>query len=222
MMRRFFFSKISIFLVLALLCSKISAFAARKKGGGKKPVAGSNRGFGIAPPTLDEVVSGFRTRLPETDDHDCPCGSSKAYGDCCKLLHIGSRECTAPVDVLRSRYSAFRYRLVKHIIETTHPTCRDYQEDKIAWAKDLHKQGMFDSYNFVALEHGPESIEGDEGFIEFTVKMAGREDIATPTLAGKETKVSERSKFLRDSQGTWAYASGEVRMEDATQDAILN
>lgn len=209
-------------IFLALLLSMSHGFAAKKKGGGKKKqVASSSKGFGVAPPTLEEVISGFRTRLPESNDVDCPCGSSKSYKECCEIIHKGSRKCERPLDVLRSRYTAFSYRLVKHIMDTTHPTCRDYQSDKIDWAKDLNRQGMFDSYTFLGLEHGEETIDGDEGFIDFTVTMVAGDD-APSSLAGKQTNVSERSRFLKDENGAWSYASGEVKMKDATDDLVLN
>lgn len=219
-----------------------AAFAGAKKGGKKvkkssrkRVTSSTERGFGVAPPTLEEVLAKFRTRLPSPEDEAttiCPCGTTpgKLYRDCCAPFHKGQKQCLTPTDVLRTRYSAFSYRLVKYIIDTTHPTCRDYRPDMIAWAKDLNREGMFDSYEFVGLEvmGDGEEVNGDVGYIDFKVRLRARDqgrnefDYASETLAGAETVISERSKFLRSAEdGSWSYASGEVR-SDVVGDAVLN
>ena len=148
------------FSLLVLLDSTkvVFGFAAKKKGGGNKKKGGTartNKGFGAPPPTLEEVLSKFRTRIPDVtdginsaDNHICPCDSGKTYGECCGPLHRNERLCLTMTDVLRSRYSAFSWRNIKYVMDTTHKSCRDYREDKIAWANDLNKGGMFDSFDF--------------------------------------------------------------------------
>eukprot|EP00980_Cylindrotheca_fusiformis_P009196 scaffold2003_cov139-Cylindrotheca_fusiformis.AAC.12 len=208
------------------------AFAANRKGGqqrkkNKNATARTNKGFGAPPPTLEETLAKFRARVPpNAESQECPCGTGKLYGDCCGPLHNNPRLCLSMTDVLRSRYSAFSWRLINYVMETTHETCRDYREDRVAWAKDLNKSGMFDSFDFVNLDAGAEelSLENEnEGFIEFKVTLRARED--TPSgLAGQETVVTERSRFLRDdSDKSWKYASGDVRSDVAgLEGATLN
>jgi len=201
----------------------------------------SDKGFGTAPPSFDDVVNQFRNRLPsDSDAVQCPCGSGVSYASCCEPFHVGTtnKGCLTPEDVLRTRYSAFSYRLIKYIIETTHPTCRDYQQDKVAWAKQLNKDGMFDSYSFVELKivgrqdetmietnnsEDEEVNTNDEAFVDFTVRLRAKENQGS-ALAGKETIISERSRFLRNvDDGTWSYAGGEVRSEEAgLEGTILN
>ena len=209
------------------------------KGGGKKKSTPrkTNKGFGAPPPSFDEVMSKFRTRVPENPDaQPCPCGgrsdTDKLYGDCCGPLHRGERLALTMTDVLRSRYSAFSWRLARYIIESTHETCRDYLEDKTAWANSLNKYGMFDSFEFVKLEPGPEETSTEtenEGYIEFTVTLRAKEDSyledAATQLTGQETEITERSKFIRNPEtGVWSYGSGDVRsntkgLEDTTLNA---
>jgi SEC-C motif-containing protein len=211
-----YFVKFLLFCCLFLLPTVVSSFAAKKKKGGGKSEASTNRGFGAPPATLDDVLSKFRTRMPEdADNQNCPCNTSagKLYKDCCGPLHRGEKLSLTMSDVLRSRYSAFSWRNVGHVIQTTHETCRDYCDDRIAWAKDMNKGGMFDSFEFVNLEAGPEEAGSDEneGFIEFKVTLRAKEDTSS-ILAGQETIVSERSRFLRNPEdGSWTYASGDVR-----------
>jgi SEC-C motif-containing protein len=208
-----------------LLCFPclVECFAAKKKGDN---VAKSSKGFGVPPESLESVLSKFPTRLPDNaDDLPCPCGSSQTYGSCCAPFHRYEKQCLATTDVLRSRYSAFKYRLIQYVMDTTHETCRDYRENRIAWAKDLHKAGMFDSYEFVGIEAGPE-VPGkneNEGFITFQVRLRAK-GVGLEQSKGSETIVKEKSRFLRDpTTGVWSYASGEVRADVAgLEDTILN
>jgi len=150
------------------------------------------------------------------DEQPCACGSGKVYGDCCGPLHSGEKSCLTMTDVLRSRYTAFSYRNIKYVLDTTHESCRDYREDKVAWAKDLDKGGMFDSFEFVKLQAGEEEMSKDDencGYVEFKVTLRAKED-KYDTVAGQETVISERSRFLRNLEdGSWSYASGDVRSD---------
>ena len=205
--------------------TSVAAFAAKKKPNQKKKgnSASSQKGFGVAPPTLEEVTAKFKTRLPENnaDDLDCPCGivSGATYGNCCAPYHRQEKAPETPLRVLQSRYSAFCYRLVPYILQTTHPTCRDYRENRVAWAQDLNKSGMFDSFDFVELQAGPEIFEGDDqATIDFQVRLRAKEGDQ------QETIVAEKSVFLRDPESkVWSYASGEVRSGvEGLEDTILN
>jgi SEC-C motif-containing protein len=234
------------FLFVIFICAYLDsipiteAFAAANKGGGKKKnkksanASSTNRGFGAPPPTLAETLATFRTRLPENaSEQPCPCATSSGatYKDCCQPLHLGQQTCLKPLDVLKSRYSAFCYRDIGYIIATTHPKCRDYQEDRIAWAKDLNKNGMFDSFDFIGLEVLKDE-DGDnndhEAYIEFQVRMKGREgnleQRSVASIAGEETLVTERSQFLRDPEtGIWTYSGGDVRSGvEGLEDVTLN
>jgi SEC-C motif domain protein len=212
----------------------------KKKKKKKGTTIASGNGFGIAPPTYDEVIRTFKTRIPpNANELPCPCGSTiteesgqqqqqrRLYNECCGPLHRGEQTCQTMTDVLKSRYSAFSWRMIDHIIRTTHSTNRDYQEDPIAWAKNLNRNGMFDSYEFIKLQAGIEEFSdnnnSEEGFIEFqvTLKDKGDKDLR---LRGKETVVKERSRFLRNPiDGVWSYASGQVRTDVAgLEDTLLN
>mmetsp|Transcript_31753 Transcript_31753/g.66292 ORF Transcript_31753/g.66292 Transcript_31753/m.66292 type:complete len:246 (+) Transcript_31753:115-852(+) len=226
-------------LLLSNLPTPISAFAASKKPSSKpksnpKSRASTTKGFGAPPPTLDDLLSSFPNRLPPQHDLDiisCPCRSGLTYKECCRPLHSLERECTSKVDVLRSRYSAFSYRLIEYVMRSTHPTCRDYREDKVAWAKDLNKGGMFDSFEFVDLtiiddddenNEGGEDEDGEEnGYVTFKVTLRAREDKPMyATVAGQETVITEKSKFIKE-KGVWKYASGEVQ-SDRLENVKLN
>ena len=200
-----------------------------KGGGGKKNKskrqAQTTKGFGVPPPKLEYVLSTFKSRMPEdADAQECCCGSGKVYADCCGPFHRGDKSCLTMTDVLRSRYTAFSWRNIKYILDTTHETCRDWREDNVAWAKDMDKGGMFDSFEFVNLSAGPEEMSEDdenEGYVEFKVTLRAKED-KNDEVAGQETVISERSRFIRNpDDGSWSYASGDVKADVAGLEEVL-
>jgi SEC-C motif-containing protein len=108
-------------------------------------------------------------------------------------------------------------------MESTHEECRDFQEDKVDWAKNLHQGGMFDSYDFVGLEVGTEEAGSadNEAFLDFKVQLRANAK-STKTLEGEMMTVMEKSRFLRDEKG-YRYAGGDVRTDVAgIEDVVLN
>ena len=203
---------------------KLTSSSLSAKGGGKnkpsKRAAQTTKGFGLPPPKLEDILATYKTRTPEdANNQPCPCGTAgQSYGTCCGPLHRGDRKCTTMTDVLRSRYTAFSWRNIEYVMATTHESCRDYREDRVAWANDLHRKGMFDGFEFVKLSAGEEEMDKDnenEGYIEFKVTFRARND-GKNSVAGQETVISERSKFIRNpTDGSWTYASGDVRSDVA-------
>ena len=126
------------------------------------------------------------------------------YEACCKPYHNG-QPVDSPERCLRSRFSAFAYRLPRHIICTTHPDNRDYQADRVTWARALNKEGLFDDFDFVRLEVGEAEPGGDEkeAFLSFRATLRRRGG------AEDEMAFSERSRFVH-SDDAWLYASGQV------------
>jgi len=225
------------------------AAAKNKRRGRKASGSGNGKegfgGFGTPPPTLEDFLANVKTtRFPnDAPSLPCPCGSSKVgeeqavkktYAECCgPLLDEASPcgGCRTPLQVLQSRYTAFCYRNIRHVIRTTHKECRDFRGDTVAWAKDMDKEGMFDSFEFVGLEivddeteettenNKKQNADENTAFLEFRVRLKGRSLEEAPvrsrslsSIEGEETIVSERSRFLRDSDsGIWKYAGGDVR-----------
>ena len=99
---------VTFFIFLSSAIAPIHAFAAgKKKKGRSKSVVG--KGFGISKqPKLEDVVAKFHNRIPvNADECDCPCGSGSTYKACCKRFHTKEILPAQPLDVLRSRYTAF-------------------------------------------------------------------------------------------------------------------
>lgn len=175
-------------------------------------------GFGApkaAPPTLDEVCASFPTRLPEDLGVCCPCGSGETYERCCRTYHLGEKSAESPERCLRTRYSAFAYRLPKHIIATTAKSNSDWLSDKTKWARKLSKEGMFDSFRFVGLEVG-ETEDGTnerEAFLSLRVTLQPIDSKTKLNTQAEPMVFAERSRFTRTTKGAWLYASGDVTSE---------
>jgi SEC-C motif-containing protein len=215
--------------------SSSACFASPKKGKkNKKNKKNKNIvGAGFAQssqPKLEQLE--FKSRLPpNASEQPCPCGTSTSasgtsalYKDCCSPFHNKEVLPQSPIDVLKTRYTAFVYRLPLYVIETTHSSCRDFRKDKIAWAKDLNRSGMFDSYDFMNLNVVSEEIGDDAnvGFIDFKVDLRANQN-SGEHIEGQEIVVQEKSRFLRTSDGGWKYAGGDVTSNVAgLEGAILN
>ena len=214
-------------LIVTMGPSKPKSRATASGGGGFGASKGGG-GFGAPkklPPTFEEVISGWKTRLPSDSSVACACGvSSESYLECCQPYHKGKKAAESPEACLKSRYCAFAYRLPEYIIRTTHKTNSDYTKDKIKWARKLNKEQMFDSFRFNGLEIGElEAGESeDEQFLNLRVTLMPVDDAGIPKQVDPMV-FTERSKFLRNAKGTWLYAAGEVRTEAAGfKDRVLN
>ena len=173
-------------------------------------------GFGAAPkapPTLKECCRNFKSRLPKDTSVDCICGSlpKRSYAECCRPYHKGEAAAETPQQLLEARYAAFAYRLVPYIIETTDKTNADYMKDKVAWAKKLNKNRMFDGFDFVSLEIGEQEAGAtdDEVFISPNVFTLRPKEMSKQPLVMRES-----TKFVRRN-GKWFFASGAVTSEEA-------
>ena len=202
-----------------MLAKKSKGKAAKaKKAAQVKATTGG--GFGAPKPaalTLDEVVGGWKTRVPSDTGVDCACGLGIPYRECCRPYHQGDKAAESPEWVLRSRYTAFAYRLPEYIIRTTDKTNSDYNTDKIKWARKLNKEQMFDSFKFVGLEVGDhEDGESDkEEYLSFAVSLMPI-DAAGLAKQPEPMVFTERSRFLKHAKsGTWLYAAGDVRSDAA-------
>ena len=221
-------------IAFSLINEKKSDGNSRKSKGKSVP-----KGFGRKSETLDDLLQTFPTRRPEQtgNNQTCPCGVEEiSYGNCCYPYHMKQKLPESPKRVLQSRYSAFVYRLIGYIIDSTHPSSRDYRNDKIAWAKDLHNNGMFDSVKFMKLnitkceEFG--RSDRSEEYIDFQVTLRSKEhaqqnqnfDSSSSIEKSASIQIQERSKFIEDNDtGSWLYASGVVRtLENEFDDIILN
>jgi hypothetical protein len=93
-------------LCIFLTCiTCVDSLAAAKKF---RKVSLVGKGFGPKQPSLDEISDKLSNRIPDNSEEcDCPCNSGKKYPDCCGPFHRKEKMPWSPIDVLRSRYTAF-------------------------------------------------------------------------------------------------------------------
>ena len=132
---------------------------------------------------------------PEPTD-PCPCGSGKAWGDCCGPIVAGQRAAATAADLMRARYAAYATVSVDFLYQSSGPEIRkDFSEKEArAWAENSEWQGI----DILAAEGG--GPDDDEGTVEFVAHYSAR---------GKHFSHHERSLFRR-IDGAWRFVDGRI------------
>ena len=77
------------------------------------------------------------TRVPKDPEVACACGSKRTYANCCKKFHDSGEAPDDPINLIRSRYSAFAYRLPGYIMRTTAQGSADWKINQNQWEKEI-------------------------------------------------------------------------------------
>jgi len=128
----------------------------------------------------------------------CECGSRRDYFDCCGPYIEGHESPPTAEALMRSRYTAYArgepqdidWLIASHDPKSRSPTLR---EDVAAWARSARFTGL----EVKVVERG--GAEDREGFVTF---------VARYEEGGRKHTLSERSRFVRDEAGHWAYVDG--------------
>jgi len=125
------------------------ALAAKKKGKAtKKSAAGGGGGFGK--PVEQKPKSNRRaSRIPTDDTTPCGCFCGKSYAECCAPYHRGEAYPSEPLALVRARYSAFNFRDIEFIVDSTHPENELFGDRKTMVSR--LDQNCYDDFDFVAL-----------------------------------------------------------------------
>lgn len=120
--------------------------------------------------------------------HDCPCGTERAYAECCGRWHAGVPAPTAEA-LMRSRYSAFVLGLEPYLLATWHSSTRPTHVGFEAGTKWLGLRVE------EARDTGPDTAE---------VAFVARYKVG----GGSAVRLRERSRFVREN-GRWYYVAGD-------------
>ena len=123
----------------------------------------------------------------------CPCGSGLDYEACCGALHRGVRKAETPLELMKSRYSAYAVGNGRYLVDTAVPENRFEEDVALIEEHAAHTE-------WLKLEIVDSAEEGDEGRVEF--KAFYRENGAVRLL-------HEKSRFVR-TDGAWYYADGTL------------
>ena len=124
---------------------------------------------------------------------NCICCSGKPADTCCALLLSQENFAKTPVQLMRSRYSAYALGgYGDYLLATWLPSmCKGLSSTELS----VH------SVDWVSLEIIDKSQQGNNGYVEFKAIFLNKD--------GKEEIQHEKSVFRRIS-GRWYYVGGEV------------
>ncbi|MEO0416634.1 MAG: YchJ family metal-binding protein [Verrucomicrobiota bacterium] len=130
----------------------------------------------------------------EREESLCPCKSKRSYATCCMPFHYGRAKPATAEQLMRARYSAYFFRRVEYLVETTHPSTRTPQLKKEI-SKMIHQV----SWKFLTILNVSKGTKEDKvGKVEF---------IAEYYVDGEPYELHERSRFKRH-KGNWKYLDG--------------
>jgi SEC-C motif-containing protein len=144
-----------------------------------------------------DVESSMNPPSPVAADAACPCGTARAFGDCCGPILNGERPAPTAEALMRSRYSAYVVGRIGYLRDSLDP---DHREDldleaTRRWAGQSRWLGL----EVRATEQG--GPDDGEGVVEFVATYKERGGLVRPH--------HERARFRRH-QGHWFYVSGEI------------
>ncbi|MGE9270613.1 MAG: YchJ family protein [Verrucomicrobiales bacterium] len=142
-------------------------------------------------------MSEGQEELPKTRGESlCPCKSRKSYAICCMPFHHGKETPDTAEQLMRARYSAYFFRLVDYLVDTTHPDTK-----KPGLRKDLQKTvPQVNWANLEILDLVKGGKDDKVGKVEF---------VADYFVEGQPYELHERSRFRR-YRGAWKYMDGKT------------
>ncbi|MCI6952493.1 MAG: YchJ family protein [Candidatus Treponema excrementipullorum] len=128
----------------------------------------------------------------------CPCGSGKAYSECCEPIIKGTALAKTAEELMRARYSAYEKHEIDFIVESCESTGTekdiDYDATK-AWSEESNWYGL----KILRTEKGGEN--DTEGVVEFeaTYSRKGLKD------------VHHETGYFKKIDGKWLYSTGNLK-----------
>lgn len=128
---------------------------------------------------------------------DCPCGSGRAYEECCGICLSGSAPAQDPETLMRSRYTAFCRRDADYLIATLDPETTGGRPELVRQELD----STMAATQWLGLRVLCSGMEGpDKGWVEFAAFYRQGEAFG---------QLHERSSFCR-RDGRWLYRDGRM------------
>ncbi len=139
------------------------------------------------------------------DQHPCPCGSRLTFGVCCKPLLAGQPALSAE-QLMRSRYTAFSLGNADYLLNSTHPSLRDTQEEKELIDSFSTQEWL--SLQVLATEKG--TTKDTKGIVEFIAhyQHADGHHHHHGEACGGLHQLHERAYFVKENNH-WYYNQGE-------------
>lgn len=126
----------------------------------------------------------------------CPCNSGQAYRKCCEPFLEGRAKPETAEQLVRSRFTAFKYQKLDYIYQTMLPKVR--KKIPRATLEQMMTQVEWSKMEVKKVEGG--GIEDEIGKVEFVAEMKAQ---------GKTLPHHEVS-FCQKVEGQWFYADAKV------------
>ncbi|MEW5771922.1 MAG: YchJ family protein [Thermodesulfobacteriota bacterium] len=123
----------------------------------------------------------------------CPCGSGRAYAECCEPYVTGAAPAPTAEALMRSRYSAYAVGNLDHLERTQVGGDWDRASAE-SWSRNSEWLGL----DVLATEAG--GPDDETGMVEFSARFA---------LSGVPQEHREIARFGR-RDGSWVYLEGDV------------
>jgi len=126
---------------------------------------------------------------------ECPCGSGRAFSQCCEPFIKGAAKAPTALALMRSRYSAYATGAIDYIISSCVGGAEGVDREATRkWSEGSEWLGL----TIASADKGGENDE--KGTVEF---------IATYVQGGLKDRHHERAQFVK-KDGAWLYDEGEV------------
>lgn len=163
----------------------------------------------------------------------CGCGSGSAYSKCCGVQHMSFESSNTPEQVLRARYTAFKYGLADYIIDSTHTSNEDFQKFMVAaratkrsgaerWKREILQLKEKEDLGFLGIDVVSTEVIGDFATVIFRALFLQGASAVTDAGGAEEEEgedgflaVEEKSLFERTGAGKWLYKDGETTAPEA-------
>ncbi|QWA08958.1 YchJ family protein [Sodalis ligni] len=125
----------------------------------------------------------------------CHCGSGLLFDECCKPFINGHRFPLKPVQLMRSRYTAYVLHNLDYLISTWHPDCRAEQ-----WRDDIAANFPLTEWKGLTIKDERAGKNGHESYVEFIALFYDRHN-------RRPGFIHERSRFVQLNE-RWYYIDG--------------
>ncbi len=122
----------------------------------------------------------------------CPCGSNRAYSDCCARYLDGSQPAPTAEALMRSRYTAYTLQREDYLLATWHPATRPA-------ALGLTENVATKWLGLEVKRH--QQLDDNHALVEF---------VARYKVQGRAHRLHETSRFARESD-RWLYVDGDIK-----------
>lgn len=129
----------------------------------------------------------------------CPCGSRQNADDCCISIINGKKTAETPVQLMRSRYAAYKLGLADYVLESWHSGTAPGE-------LRLDGSTQWTGLKIISASKISKECSLEVGYVEF---------IASYLINGAPGFMHERSRFVKE-RGYWRYIDGE-QIETAAQ-----